>query len=617
MLAHTMREFDQHTHENGSVVDTTLWKAAGSRDDLRVYREREAGATCAALAYALEKTEVLPRGSTIAPLTPPGMLMTGYCRGKVENAMDAVASSSQEDLALVTSFLHEDVADCAVLHTMEAPTASDPFHFLGFKYFVQRAPAVGSKQLAKNRDSLYLEYTGYTETERGERLGFHLMHSVDLPQFPDLSAHNSARTLQSVRYLYRQQSEDIVEVFMQGNLEIAGAVASTLMTDTFIGISTLVACAEAKRLTQMWKAQQSRNAKQATRQQQSRRAASASECSMCRQKKKLFGGASLAACEVCAEFICARCRSEKKVFEMDADGILGRFRKLSVCKCCVLAANKPLSQPEEPQGLIVMSHHLRLDREASRDRRRRGTSSAASSGTRSRSGSSCPSTTSSDECSQAPNVLRRARNGSYASYASTASTVSSAGYRESPVTPQSPMGMKGSQRQPHQPVYAKNDQQMELQLQRYGGRTKAVEPSRRIQHFGGIGGQQVQQQMAIREKHSMVAHQHESSRRRGITAPQPPAVEHSLAVRRKQHALVASHRETLRRTHSTGSSSSLPSPRNAGGGYRCPPGPSVSQPNDLFARMVELNRVAESTYNTAQQNGVYLSQQMRSRRRAS
>ncbi|KAG2762500.1 hypothetical protein PC129_g14384 [Phytophthora cactorum] len=236
MLHHTVQEFNRQDE----VVDTSRWKAVGAKDDLQVYREREAGAMSAALTLALDKTDVLPPGSTVA-------------RGKVENAMDAVASNAQEDLALFLSFMHHgDVVDCAVLKTIEASTETDPFHFLGIKYFAQKAPPAGRK----HRDSVYLEFTGYTETSRGERLGFHLMHSVELAEFPPLTARNSVRMLHSVRYLYRQQSEDVVEVFMQGNVDISGiTVKPSASNGALFGLATLVACAEAKRLTQMWRAQ--------------------------------------------------------------------------------------------------------------------------------------------------------------------------------------------------------------------------------------------------------------------------------------------------------------------------------------------------------------------------
>ncbi|KAG3162915.1 hypothetical protein PC128_g20505 [Phytophthora cactorum] len=275
------------------------------------------------------------------------------------------------------------------------------------------------------------------------------------------------------------------------------------------------------------------------------------ECSMCRQKRKLFGGASLAACELCADVICTRCRSDKKVFEMDVNMILGKFRKLAACKSCILETNRTLSQPHEPQMLIVMSEHLQLDRE---DRRRRGASSSGSSGTRSRSSSSCPSTPS-EECSRASRLHCRGKN---ESVTSSASTVSSRSY------------------QACQLVYTVNEEHMELQQQ---GQANAIKPSHRIQQFGS--SQRAQQQLT----------------------PKPQAV-----------VVSRSHRDcALRRVASTGSTFTCSSSRDRDA-YSYATAPS-SQPNDLFARMVELNRLAESTYNTTQQNGVYLSQQMRSRRR--
>ncbi|KAG7385005.1 hypothetical protein PHYPSEUDO_002017 [Phytophthora pseudosyringae] len=573
MLQHTVRELDQHTHVNGGVVNTSRWKAVGLNDDLRVYREREAGATSAALAFALDKTDALPRGSTVAPLTLPGVLMTGFTRGKVENAMDAVTTRSQEDLALLLGFMHhEDVVDCAVLKTLEPPTETDPFHFLGIKYFVRKAPVAGTKVL-KHRDSVYLEFTGYTQTARDERLGFHLMHSVELSEFPPLTARKSVRTLHSLRYLYRQQSDDVVKVFMQGNLDVSGMaampLASAYTNDALFGLATLMACAEAKRLTQMWRAQQARNSRQDSRKQQAKRMSMALECSMCRQKRKLFGGASLAACELCADAICTRCRSDKKVFEVGANRILGTFRKVSVCKSCILASNRARSHPDEPQMRIVMSEHLQLDREGSRDRRRRAPSSSCSSGARSsRSDSSCPSA-SSQECSPTPVPHCRGR---IESVASSGSTGSSRSYRECPVVPVSPVGLP-ARAHGHQEAYSINDQQMDLRQQRrvIALKTSTERASHRIQQLG-------------------------SSQQLDHRIPLQPSGTRDCA---------------LRRVASTGSASSSGGDSSA---YSYSTA-ATSQQNDLFARMAELNRVAESTYNTTQQNGVYLSQQMRSRRR--
>ncbi|KAG7384554.1 hypothetical protein PHYBOEH_009418 [Phytophthora boehmeriae] len=600
MLKHTVQEFNRYAYDKGGAIDASRWKSVGSKDDLRVFRERESGTMSAALAPALDKTEVLPHGSTVAPLAAPGILMTGFARGKIENAMDVLTTKTQEELMLMLSFMfHEDVVDCAVLNTMESATETDPFHFLGVKYVVRKAAAL------KHRDSVYLEYTGYTETSRGERLGYHLMHSIELPKYPDLAAFNSVRTLQSVRYLYRQQSDDIVEVFMQGSLDLSGTVVkSAFANDSIFSMTALLACAEAKRLTQM------RNAHQLTqeqRKQEANWAALALECNMCRQKKKLFGGASIAACGVCSGFTCSRCRSDKKVFKMNNDGVLGKFLKLSVCKLCILAANKALSQLQEPQKYIVMSEQIHQDHEASRERRRRGTSSTASSESRSRSGSSSTLSACSDDHIPAQRTLRRDRLGSGPS---TPSGVNTTNFQECPVAPMSPMGMR-TQNRGHHPVYADNDPQIELQLQHYGPRFNVVksstEQAHRIQHFGNTSGQRIQQQLALRKQ-------------------SPTVLEPSDTVQGRMQAMTVSTRRVngLRRTASTGSSatSALTASSSSGSCTASSSYPTASNyptaptsQNDLFARMVELNRVAESTYNTTQRNNAYLSQQLRAARK--
>ncbi|KAL3663690.1 hypothetical protein V7S43_011105 [Phytophthora oleae] len=238
--------------------------------------------------------------------------------------------------------------------------------------------------------------------------------------------------------------------------------------------------------------------------------------------------------------------------------------------------------------LIVMSEHLQLDHEGSRDRRRRGTSSSGCSGTRSRSDSTCPSA-SSEEYPSTPQLQHRGRN---ESVASSASTVSSRSFRECPVVPVSPMGMH-ARAHGHQLVYTVNDQQMELQQQRRANAVKtSTERANRIQQFSSSRRAQ-QQQLTLRE------HQ--------LVALQLPDVKPN-----KEQALVSrSHRDyALRRAASTGTT--FASSSSEAYTYATT---ASSQQNDLFARMVELNRVAESTYNTTQQNGVFISQQMRSRRR--
>ncbi|RLN57541.1 hypothetical protein BBJ28_00001640 [Nothophytophthora sp. Chile5] len=361
MLTHTLHEFEKFAYDRRGVVDSKRWKSQYSHDDLSMYRERDVGATSATLAASLRhcNLNLTAFSCTAAALSPPTMMLTGWGPGRVEDAMSAVVTESQQDLALVVTYMHQDVADCAVVHTMEAPTDAAPYHYLGYKYFVKKSPT--NAVVVKHRDSLYLEYCGMTQSRTGEMLGFHLMQSVELPQFPDLSGHNSVRALQSSRYLYRQKSDRIVEVFFEGNMDLSGMIvkpiASLFSAGAQFGVTRLLDLAEVRRLTDM-----SRNRRRyrdalrsdATEQSSTQYSTTSSYvsedgCSVCKRGKMN----KLVACHLCGQGVCQRCRSAKRVWVSDGVGILGDFRKILACSMCVMRAN---TGTYEPPAERVRSH---------------------------------------------------------------------------------------------------------------------------------------------------------------------------------------------------------------------------------------------------------------------
>ncbi|EGZ15029.1 hypothetical protein PHYSODRAFT_505646, partial [Phytophthora sojae] len=348
MLRHTLLAFENFAYDAQGVVDAARWKHIDSQDDLKLYRERVAGATSAGLAAELGPDAMLPNSDSVAALAAPTMMMTGCCPGSVANAMSAAISQTQNDLSLLVNFMHDDVADCAVLQTMESPTAERPYHYLGYKYFVRKSP--GAPGLVKHRDSQYIEYSGTCTTRQGEVLGFVMLHSVNLPMFPDLANYNSIRALQSVRYLYRQRSHEVVEVFMLGNIDISGMVikpiADKLAQITLFALVQLTDCAEAKKLTQMV---QERRPSVLVRS----RHPDADGCQLCgktHKKSSLLSSSSklLVKCECCGLFACSTCRDIKRIYVPNADGILGKFEKVSVCMSCIIEANETLHQPPPP-----------------------------------------------------------------------------------------------------------------------------------------------------------------------------------------------------------------------------------------------------------------------------
>ncbi|RLN57544.1 hypothetical protein BBJ28_00001643 [Nothophytophthora sp. Chile5] len=434
MLEHTVRAFESHTYNSSGVVDVSRWRALsraqaamnGQHDDhVTVYSERDCGETSTSLVYALQDAQstvsATANGSALAALTPAAVLVAGRAQGKLENIMYALGGPhSQEGLALFAGFMYDSIADCGVLHTLEDGAREDEAscRFLGYKYVVKRSVASNVK-LVRHRDLVYLESTGYTHSSSGERLGFHMEHSVDVSGFPDLHDRNSARALQSVRYIFRQKNDRIVEIFMLGNLDLANALGAagangSVGADLF-SISRLLQCAEARRLTLMVRR---RRESIELLQISSRRRNS--ECYLCRRTKRFFSGSMLAECDVCGQFVCSKCRNDKKLFVPDpaTDGLLGKFQKAQTCKTCVLVASVGYAPPPmhmsvsqqvtKNQGSDKMSN---AGSGSMNGRRHSGSSGSRASSTGGRSNSSASATSSASAFSKHESEFRSYRQG--------------------------------------------------------------------------------------------------------------------------------------------------------------------------------------------------------------
>ncbi|GMF42665.1 unnamed protein product [Phytophthora fragariaefolia] len=349
LLAHTVRAFEHLAYDRLGEVDTKFWKTQATRDELTIYRERHAGRVSDSLGDMLHRCAATSPLFAVTPaaITPATMMLTGIHHGFVENAVSTLVTKSQEELALVIRYLHGASSDCGILHAMESPTEDDPFHFLGFKYYVSQA--VGDPRLCKRRHCVYLEDSGFTRTRTGEKLGYHIMHSVHLPQFPDLRGRNSIPALMSTRFLYRQREQGIVDVFMLGNIDIRGLVVKPISlryaVETMFNMTRLLDCSETKRLTQMareylWRKKQEHHGGGSPMDSDHSPVHDPNTCSMCeRVGKDGLGAVNVVECLVCGRSACSRCRASKQVFVSSSDGLLGRLIMVPVCTGCILDAN--------------------------------------------------------------------------------------------------------------------------------------------------------------------------------------------------------------------------------------------------------------------------------------
>lgn len=82
----------------------------------------------------------------------PGVIVTGTVDGTVEELLYGSMWHSASERAARSFFTRDGVADAAVLHTVEQPTAVDPWRSLAVKWALKR----GAGLFVKDRDVCYL-----------------------------------------------------------------------------------------------------------------------------------------------------------------------------------------------------------------------------------------------------------------------------------------------------------------------------------------------------------------------------------------------------------------------------------------------------------------------------
>ncbi|GMF18811.1 unnamed protein product [Phytophthora lilii] len=81
--------------------------------------------------------------------------------------------------------------------------------------------------LVKNRDYVYLEGTGFVTAQNGERLSYHLLHSVDFPQTHALP--NRVRGNISIVAFWRQNGPNATEMYATGIIDPCGDMIRMLV----------------------------------------------------------------------------------------------------------------------------------------------------------------------------------------------------------------------------------------------------------------------------------------------------------------------------------------------------------------------------------------------------
>ncbi|KAF1316467.1 hypothetical protein FI667_g15419, partial [Globisporangium splendens] len=237
-------QYLEHLTTHHGVVDESRWKQVKHRDDLRVYRERR--------SYRRDANNQTDcDGATAGMLA---MLTFGTMPGILDDVMYGALSPTTEDMMLKSAYVDDGFVDWAVLASIIQPTRESPFRELSIKWIAKGHPfLVGT--VMRRGDTVYIESIGFAISPNGERIGYHLKHSVDIPGIRELEEYNILRFRVSCCYLFRQRDANTVEVYIRGVLVDPSGRPDIVVAATAAEVSLSVwknaHCAEMKKLTRI------------------------------------------------------------------------------------------------------------------------------------------------------------------------------------------------------------------------------------------------------------------------------------------------------------------------------------------------------------------------------
>ncbi|CEG35872.1 Zinc finger, FYVE/PHD-type [Plasmopara halstedii] len=306
----------------------------------------------------------------------PRLLAVGTLRGSLDDVMYGVVSPDPPSVRLRSSYLGEHIADCAVLREIKGPSPSEPFRFMGIKWFV-RAKHRGTSRILLPRDFVVLEFSGVMMRPDNSRVGFHLMHSVDISSCRQLHEHRILRAKLSSCYIFEETRNNCVQVFMTASVDPSGYVftrmairsAATALSKCWKSISCahdkkLAYCLQNDRPSTMGVIRSTRGSHpsvtrssrgglstltpvnelgardSSTPEPVSQRSDYGSgnrrQCGVCRDKLGLLS--KIMTCQLCSEQICNRCRIVRK---LSCDTLNAQVTQSSInfCKKCVASVS--------------------------------------------------------------------------------------------------------------------------------------------------------------------------------------------------------------------------------------------------------------------------------------
>ncbi|KAE9348268.1 hypothetical protein PF008_g7425 [Phytophthora fragariae] len=284
-------------------VDGQRWKHFKSKDDLHVYEDR----------YRQESDQDMEPWNSVSTdddvvstkSDMPVVLRVGTVLGRLDDLMFGCVNPTLDVMRIRASYVHDWL------------TLDNPFE---------------STNLIKTRDFVYIEATGILHFASGDRVGYHLKHSIEFPQTKPQP--NVIRAKMSYCSFFRQIHTNVIDMFGTSTMvpggDIRRFISIRVATDALLSTANLVFCGQMKKLS--WMLQQQRSVGLQRERNKN--------CVMCNKSTAsgIRGTFGKSTCKLCYGSVCYSCKINWRVSFIELGGELVQ-RKIAFCMTCISSAS--------------------------------------------------------------------------------------------------------------------------------------------------------------------------------------------------------------------------------------------------------------------------------------
>ncbi|OWY97932.1 hypothetical protein PHMEG_00031420 [Phytophthora megakarya] len=316
------QKYEQYFVTDQHRVDERRWEHVKSKDDLHVYSERS--------QKDQAKRGLLPSNMSAAEKEMAIMITAGTVVGELEDLMFGIINTTRDAMRIRAAYVG-DVDSGSILSPVVEPSEKEPFRSLTIKWMATDA----TLKSTRCRDFVCIEATDIIRLENGERIGYHVLHSIEFPQTKPLP--NLIRGNMSAVSFYRHIHSTIIDTYgsciIDPGVKVKRMLFIPATANAMLSSTNYVRCGQLKKVAWMLQRRHAgfkfrddnRNTNQHTK-----------GCVMC-GKSKSIPGIHRSSCKLCSGHVCYSCKVRERMHFIGQDNELIQ-RKITFCSQCMSRA---------------------------------------------------------------------------------------------------------------------------------------------------------------------------------------------------------------------------------------------------------------------------------------